>query len=35
MSRIVLSSLTVAVLTSFAAYGKTASAQPNDFIQVF
>ena len=35
MSRIVLSSLTVAMLTSFAASGQTAPAQPNDFIQVF
>ena len=35
MSRILLSSLTVAIITSFTSHAQTAPAQPNDFIEVF
>ena len=35
MSKLLLSSLTVAVLVSFSAQAQTAPAQPNDFIEVF
>ena len=35
MSKLLLSSLTVAVLASFSAQAQTAPAQPNDFIEVF
>ena len=35
MSRILISSLTLAIMASFASHAQTAPAQPNDFIEVF
>ena len=35
MSRILISSLALAITASFASHAQTAPAQPNDFIQVF